>query len=75
MGLLTPVPYVLDMRVVCPDSRVKDPHLDLCTLESLLPQALSPQERRHPVLCVEQAAPGIASQSGKGGIADQLLTA
>ena len=63
------------MRVVCPDPCVKDPHLDLGTLESLLPQALSPQERGHPVLCIEQAAPGTTSHPGKGGIADQLLTA
>ena len=75
MGLPTHVPYILDMRVVCPDACVKDTHLDLSTLEALLPQALSPQEGRHPVLCIEQAAPGITSHSSKRGIADQLLTA
>lgn len=55
-------PDVLDMGMVCPDSCVKHPNLDLGAIEALLPQLVSLKARSHAVGCQQHSPLGVFRQ-------------
>ena len=63
-GLLAPgcSPDVLDVRMICPDAGVKDPHLHSGPSKALIPQLLCLKTGSHAILREQQPPLGVLRQ-------------